>query len=396
MSVIFDQGKAPTPNPARIPADATPSFPLPPPRQTRWIARSGFDHWLSRLLSFLYFDVCVLIKRRAQCWRYRGLARHGRYGARAYRPGDERGIIRLFNVVFREGKSLSRWKWEFLQNPCDKVLAAVLENEKAGVVGHYGGLPGRLQYREATMLASQMVDVMIHPAFRSKEPFDRLFRECAAASIENGVRILYGFTSALVARLHRRLIGVVTLPVSQWVCDLRSPQVSQEPAQDDPAVSQVDRFGPDADRLWEEIREFFPCAMIRDSRHLNWRYSPQSDRTYTLWRATDLASGKTVGLAVLAAAGSTGLILELLASPQDQRTMKALLRSAVAHFGRAGQTRALAWFSPLGELHECARAAGFKETVPTVALSFVFLDESLDKAFVRENFYYSLGDYDVY
>jgi len=334
--------------------------------------------------------------RKLQNWRYGGPARPGSLSARAYRPGDERGILWLFHLVFREGKSLSRWRWEFLQNPYGKIITAVLEDDSAGIVGHFGGFLSRLQYRNETIPVTQGVDIMVHPAFQNRNLFGRLFREFVKTHAESGSRFIYGFTSEFVIGLFGRYFCVESRPVSQWVCDLRSPRFAHEAVRSDLTVSSISRFGPEADRLWEEIKKDFPCAIVRDSRYLNWRYGPQSDRKYTLWQAMEPASGKTLGLVVLSAAGPVGLILELLAAPQDQRVLEALLRWAVSYFRRAAKTHVLAWFPEQTELHQAANASGFRETAPPLTRTLIFPDDTLDKVFLSENFFYSLGDYDVY
>src|SRR3954454_22474368 len=95
---------------------------------------------LSRLLSFFYFDVLIGGITKTQCWLYSDFAPKAALCARRYQPGDERRIIRLFRIAFRKQKSLSRWKWEFLENPYEKINVSVLENDNAGIVGHYGGI----------------------------------------------------------------------------------------------------------------------------------------------------------------------------------------------------------------------------------------------------------------
>ncbi|HEV8374844.1 MAG TPA: GNAT family N-acetyltransferase [Candidatus Polarisedimenticolia bacterium] len=347
---------------------------------------------LSRLLSSVYFGVLT----KTQSWRYRGLARNATLRGRRYQPGDERGIVRLFRLTFRQRKSLSRWRWEFLENPYGKANIVLLESEKAGIVGHYGGIVLRFNFQGDVIPASQLVDVMIHPAFRGRATLERLVRAYIETSRDDGIKLLYGFNEVAVARSNRRYFGAELALVSEWVHEISRSQALYEPADDDPEVSPAARFDAQADALWERVKGSYPCAAVRDSRYLNWRYSARSDRDYVRWQATDPSSGRIVGVAVLGGSPSDGLILELLSDPDDTKAMTALLRASIAHFSRAGKLCVRAWLPARGMLRNCAHDVGFRTIESGFRLNLLRLDDSLDAAALREDFYYTLGDYDVY
>jgi hypothetical protein len=351
---------------------------------------------LSRLLSFFYFDVLIPAITKLQCWRYRAFARNATLCARNYQPGDERGIIRLFQMTFRKRKSVSRWRWQFLENPYGKANIVLLETDKAGIVGHMGGILVRFNFQGDIIPASQIVDVMIHPAFRGRATFDRLGRAYIQNSRDNGIKLLYGFNEDVVARSYRRFFGAELALVSEWVHEIPRSQALCEPADNDPKVSPAARFDAQADALWGRIKGGYPCATVRDSRYLNWRYSPRSDRDYAFWQVADPSSGRIVAMVVLGASESDGLILELLSDPDDAKAIAALLRASIAHFLRVGKPRVRAWLSARGKLRECAQAAGFRAIDSGFHLNLLRLDESLDAAALKKNFYYTLGDYDVY
>jgi hypothetical protein len=349
----------------------------------------------SRLLPLFYFAVLIPGMMKMQCWRYRALARHAVLSARSYQPGDERGIIRLFHLTFRKRKSLSRWRWEFLESPYGKANIVVLECDKAGIVGHYGGIVVRFNLRGQIIPASQIADVMIHPAFRGRATLDRLARAYVQHSRDNGIRLLYGFNEAAVARSNRRFFGAELALVSEWVLEIpRSPALCA-PADDDLKVSPAARFDTQVDALWERIKGSHSCAAVRDSGYLSWRYSHRSDRDYALWQATDPSSGRMVAIAVLGASETDGLLLELLSDRDDEKAIAALLRASIAHFLRAGKLRVRAWLSQ-GKLRACAQAAGFRPLDSGFHLNLLRLDDSLDVATLKGDFYYTLGDYDVY
>jgi hypothetical protein len=352
---------------------------------------------LSRLLDFLYLDLLLPGIRKTQSRRYRRLARNVNLLVRRYRPGDERGIIRLFHMTFRKRKSSSRWRWEFLENPYGIANIALLDSDKTGIVGHYGGILVRFNVRGEVIPVAQSVDVMIHPAFRGRATLERLVRAYLEISRANGVKFIYGFNESVVARSNRRFFGGELAAVSEWVHEL-SGRAVREPADEDPAVGSVTRFDAEADALWERVKGRYPCAAVRDSDYLNWRYSRRSDRDYVLCQATDPSSRGVVALAVFAASGSDGLILELLSDTDESsaRAVSALLRASIVHFSRTGKLRVRAWLPVQGRLRECMQAMGFRPLNSGFYLNLFGLDDSIHATALKDEFYYTLGDYDVY
>lgn len=313
---------------------------------------------------------------------------------RAYRAGDERPILRLFRSTFGKRKSLGRWRWEFLENPFGKPNIVVLESDRAGIVGHYGGIPVTFRVQGERITASQIVDVMIHPAFRGRANLGRLARAYSRCSRENGIQLLYGFNGAAVARSNRRFFGAEIAPVSEWVHDISKSQAPHA-ADGDLEVSTLDRCDAWADALWERIEGGFPSAVVRDRRYLDWRYSARSDHDYVFGQATEVASGRIVAAIVLGASDTEGLILELLSDPEDEKAIAVLLRMSIDHSARIGKRRVRAWMAGNGKLRQCAQAAGFRALEERLYLNLMRLDDSLDPVVLRETFTYTLGDYDM-
>ena len=324
------------------------------------------------------------------------LARSATLRTRRYQPGDERQILRLFRLAFRQRKSLGRWRWEFLDTPCVKASITVLVDDKARIVGHYGAIPVRFNCQETVIAASQIVDFMIHPGYRGRAAVERLVHAHIQHSRDDRIGFLYGFNDIVVARSHRRFFGADLVPVGEWVHDIPQAHDGLTSAQDDPAVSPGARLDDQIDALWERVRAGYPYAVVRDSRYLKWRYSRRSDRRYLFSLARNPSSGEIAGLAVLGGTRADGLILELLTDPDDARSMTALLRASVAHFSRARKRRVRAWLPACGLLRQCAQATGFRATEPRLHLNLFRLDDSLNAAALARGFYYSLGDYDVY
>jgi hypothetical protein len=350
---------------------------------------------VARLRAYVYFHVLIAARQKAEIWRYRSGRRDVPLRARRYEPGDVRQILRLFRLVFREDKSAIRWRWEFLENPFGKTNVAVLEGVRSSVVGHYGGILVRFRRLGDVIAAAQSVDVMIHPAFRGRMALERLVGAYIETSRRNGVKLLYGFNRGKVARSNRRFFGAGLVDVSEWCREVPQREVVSTAAEAEPEAITGEAFDGRVDALWARIADHYPYAAIRDSAYFNWRYSARSDRQYTRWQKTDPASGRLVVLAVFGASGAESLILELLSDPGDRDAIAAAFRASIAHGVRTGRRRVRVWLPPHGRLRECAQEAGFKPVDSGFQLNVLPLDDACDADALQEQFYYTLGDYDV-
>ncbi len=107
---------------------------------------------------------------------------------RPFRDGDEAGLIALWNAVFGEGapegfepRTLAQWRWLYADNPLGRqILLGVAPD--GTIVSHYAGLPARFQVGTSVHVSAQMIDSMVHPAWRQglqKEgPFLKTARWC--------------------------------------------------------------------------------------------------------------------------------------------------------------------------------------------------------------------------
>lgn len=92
---------------------------------------------------------------------------------------DRDKILQLRQTVFAtespEKRATDFWNWEFLENPVGLARLYVAEDGDR-IVGHYGIIPQRFQFRGSEVRGSIVVDVMTHPDYRFQGMFKAIGR----------------------------------------------------------------------------------------------------------------------------------------------------------------------------------------------------------------------------
>lgn len=331
----------------------------------------------------------------------------GRWIVRPYQPGDEVRILDLFRRVFNVERSLDHWRWKFLDNPAGRHWIRLAETPSRELVGHYAVLPVRMAWGEETAVFIQVVDVMVDPSFRRGLRRPGLFSVLANRSIADfggpgKASVGYGFPTPEALRIGGRVAGYTPLhPVVRLVRDLRQGE-RRRPAWSDRGVriEEVDRYGEAIDRLWERMRSELGVAAVRDTRYLNWRYADCPDVRYRMLAAFNRLTGAPAGMAVL----RLGVRGERLAALVDwlvpgrttTTTAGALLRRCEAAAREAAMDRLDAWFPPYSMPHHLFLEFGFRTDATIYELVALPLSAGVSLDGLKERWYYTMGDSDIY
>lgn len=163
-------------------------------------------------------------------------------------------------------------------------------------------------------------------------------------------------------------------------------------------VQRVERFGPQADALWARLEPSLALATRRDATYLNWRYSDCPTVDYDAfalverdgsWRAAWVVRRDWTGPPILA-------LCELLVAHDDPPALARLLAHVVAHARASGQQRVEMWINPSSPLFAGTLAHGFLAQDSLVHLCLKRYEPDLDPAWCRENWFYTIGDSDVF
>lgn len=327
---------------------------------------------------------------------------------RAYRPGDEAGILACYNAIFPDPeaglpeRTMQHWQWKFVANPVGRVMHSVAAHETEGVVGAYAGLPCRIWAEGREQLAAQGVDVMVLPQWRRHGQRPGLmvhlgwkFHEEYCGGDDGQVLFVYGWPMGNW-RAGQRYLGYWN--ICDW--DFLFRELEGAPVRAVPEgleVAEVERYGADVDALWERTRGGIELALWRDAGYLNWRYADRPDHDYRLYECREKAGGALRGVCVYTVGDflrpNTGFMVDWLAPAEDEEAQVAMV-GALEQRATEDRTGLLAcvWnhrdprFLPFQRMGFLLRGTPYFIVLP----SFKF-----DLRYLRESWYFTMGDSDL-
>jgi GNAT superfamily N-acetyltransferase len=305
---------------------------------------------------------------------------------------------------FKEGR---RWAWQFVDNPYakreDNDVPVWIAETDGRVVGQIAVQKGALKLDGATHPAGWIVDVIILPAYRGLGLGHQLLaavaRECpilvtltmAAATRRLTERLgavglgevkLYWrgarldpatvqryllartayhpyINSTIRSLCCRVLLHRILASAGNFLLSLRNHFTSLPRGREEISIVQTQRFGPDIDVFWKQVSRDFPVAFARETEFLNWRFCECPQMRYHCFVAS--RDGRPVGYLVLRRTESVelpqGIIVDLMASPKDSNTIKALVAFAVNFFGN--DVSAVQCATSVSEFSDVLRKFGF-------------------------------------
>lgn len=290
----------------------------------------------------------------------------GQWEVAEYEPGDEQGIMRLYQLVFGEEMSDDQWRWRYLKNPTG-LVTIILAKAGAQIVGQYALLPVRMKVGADTRVVALSLDTMVHPDYRGQGVFVELARRLYKDVALQGTPLVYGFPNEASHRGFVTGLGWVDLcdRVPLFVRPLsaegilkgtvanrfllavggRSGQMGMSlllPARrievpDGCAIRPVTSFDDRADELWRRASSAFGISLVRDQRYLNWRYVEKPGDSYTILILE--RAGDVLGYVVLKSVERFGLrigfVVDLLAVPDQPSISRCLISEAVECFRKA-------------------------------------------------------------
>ena len=306
---------------------------------------------------------------------------------RNYRKGDEEGITSLFKDVFGNEMTIDQWRWKYFIPGSGKIYSKVVEDAAGHIIGHAGAIPLRGVFQNKPVQFFQMADVMVHAEARGflgrKNVFEVMMKILFEdISKEFSDVFCYGFSgirpfilgkrkkvydqielaSENVKRLHRSLLNPYKVQLIGW---------------DD------DRL----DSLWTIFSINFSLSLIRDKRYLIWRYETNPFFSYQLFGFFRL--GKLKGWAVTRDSDNEISIVDLLTEP---RRFMGILKALENHLISRGKKNIRIWLSERWRKH----IKGYTANETQVVVTNLIWKLPLQTSTAKENFYYTMGDTDIF
>jgi GNAT superfamily N-acetyltransferase len=341
-----------------------------------------------------------------------------------FRPEDRRAIDALYRRVFGADAADAhhlRWEWEFARNPNTPPEGPLIwvARENATLVGQCAAIPVRLQVAGQETIAGWGTDVMVAPERRRQGLGGQLLRTWdrhvgAALGLNPGDSSLHlflfrklgwpdlGTVPCLVKPLTRRAVRLPRWPVplNRLLSAVTYPFV-QVIARTRPLRAQtrvVHRFDDAATALWNRIAAKFDFIVRRDATYLNWRYASAPHVRYStaLLEREGRLDGFAVFRHVREPLGRVTLLVDLLADPDDEPGLAALLRR-VDREARAADSDKIRCFALSGPIRRMLKRSGYFQVKSWLRLVAKINSVAVPATFYKslDRWHVTLGDSDV-
>lgn len=336
-----------------------------------------------------------------------------RFTVRSYQPGDEGKITDMFNEVFSQQRDISHWYWKYRDNPRGSYCISLAVSEDGMLAAHYGGYPVKLRRYTSggtgveEITTFHLGDKMTRKKYRAvgfgnssllAQTFTHFRKTFAGDAIPFG----YGFGTH-----HSLKFGLLFLNYAdiEPICYRRLP------------ADQLHRLGIARmqklfmrrgvrevfviDDSWTDffgrVAPAYRYLVVRDEKYLRWRYLQRPDRKYTfiaLYRGSRLD-----GWSVFFRESNKLIWGDALFKEGDIEGVKSILcyvrslpLAARADFIESWFPQRPQWWDvildKIGFTTE-AEPRGLHLTGP------VFNDPQAPET-LRQHFYYTLGDSDLF
>jgi hypothetical protein len=285
----------------------------------------------------------------------------------------------LFEEVFGEKRPESVWRWKYFDNP--RGSASYVCEASGRLVAHCGGVPVAFRDYADSYRAFQSVDFMSSPGHAGGAGRGGVFVRTVEAFFADfcgpaATPLVYGFPGERHRLLGERVLGY--RPVERIV------ELGGEPEAD--GVADLEPLTARVLHLLASLP--VPFGAVRDERYLRWRYVDHPVRSYAalvvrkgLWRRAEIAAivgveNEAVNVMEVGGALTPGAAADLV--------------RALRRLGR--QIRF--WCAPGHPIGQLFRSAGL---VPVERDHYLECRYFIARATPSPGeFYYTLGDYDVY
>lgn len=326
---------------------------------------------------------------------------------REYKNGDEKGIIPLFNDVFKADRNEEYWHWQFMENPAKEPVIIVAEDDSK-IVGQSTLLPTKMTIKGEELFSGQSIDTMVSKDYRRQGIYEKMafdsydigrdkgiefgFRFPSKPALEGALKKLDGtlveeiplfmnayrldnFLTAIVKI--RAIAKILAIPI-QLVIKTVLFREKRIKIKENYEMKEIDDFNEDFDELWLRLKDNAPIMSKRDRTFLNWRIKNHPTNQYKTIGA--YLDKELVGYIVLKIEerklrgtfkASLGSIVDIIGVNED--VLAALYYKAKEYFKKEKTDFVVVWATSSMKYRELFTKLGFfksKSTVPFVVKDF--------------------------
>ena len=231
----------------------------------------------------------------------------GEVEIKQFQPADQDALLSFLRGSYPDERSKSDpsfWKWHFLENPNATADSIPLWIVKTGeqVVGQMATIPVRLKVGGKEKPALWIIDFILAPEYRGRGLGKGLMKAARETYCTTMIALGYNAQSEAVLLSHKwvslgninryhalffpgnanrdlsRLGGVKQL-ANLLYAPFR-PAKSRLESNGSGSLREIREFDSSFDRLWEDASTRWPCAVVRDSRFLQWQFMKQPGKRF--------------------------------------------------------------------------------------------------------------------
>src|SRR3989344_2911058 len=312
---------------------------------------------------------------------------------REFRESDEKDILDLFNHVFNRDWPLSHWTWENKDNPHGHTYFNLAMNNQK-IIGQSAAVPLSFNHEGRAVKTTRVQNVMVHPDFRKRGIFSQTLKRLTEYLKAKGEDFIITFPndSSLPAFMKLDYTHLFEISAYNMPFDSLEKDTDKElrfEINEEPKFNQKDM-----DFMSSQLKQF-KIFNNRDLNYLNWRYSKDSTKIYSLTRV--FKGEKQVGLAV-----STPYLqnkevdLAEFLVEDNKNTIKSTLNSISKIYKKDGLKSFKVWSEEHYPTHQTLINLGFKKTRQTHVVCKSLSDKTSQYCNKADSYYLSMGDSDVY
>jgi hypothetical protein len=326
-----------------------------------------------------------------------------------YRQGDETQILEMFQEVFNTHRTMAHWHWKFRDNPfgAHKIVQAVAQD--GTLAGHYSGYPVPFyapakQHESFTSL--QIGDIMTRPEFRNAglaktSVLGRITDYFHHQFCMDQIPFMYGFVAGNHRKFGERFLHYQYLAdIPYLVLDLDHREI-RKPGRIKLMlcgvhIEEIQNITPDFDLFFKKAAKDYGLLVKRDAAYLKWRYMDCPDGGYRFFVVKRF--GQMVGWSIFKKRRTVLQWGDALFLKEHLQWVELLLSEVTRNRFHSIQ-HIEAWFSKSpGWWSNMLLKIGFHTSAEPHGLvgGVTLFDSSIPFNFVEHNFYYTMGDSDLF
>ncbi|MEO6901894.1 MAG: GNAT family N-acetyltransferase [Bacteroidia bacterium] len=312
-----------------------------------------------------------------------------------YAAGDEVEILKLFQLAFGKKMPLDYWKWRFLDNPENKVMIKLMWDNTV-LAGHYAVSPVKLNVNGKLVLSALSMTTMTHPDYAGRGIFTELAEKLYdSEAIKNDLKVVWGFPNnnshyAFVKNLKwNNLEQIPTFSIN--INKVKETQPS--------LVKVCKAFKKEHIEAQYKTLKNYAVKVEKTIDYLTWRYLKNPTNSYVVF---ELLENDVLYYAVTKVFPSFEIkdtfeidIVELV-FPADLNSIQQLLQAIKNNYKEYKLLKINCWLPYNDDKHLLFEKIGFVNIAPITYSGIRILDNNYKSLQDATEWYYSMGDSDIY